>query len=284
MNAPVDTLIVAGDPLNPRRPDPHYERDTQAARDLGLTVTTIDHDLLARGGDPAAATRRVNAGHAIYRGWMLTASQYRTLCDALAERNTTMRTSGAAYRQAHELPGWYPTFTEHTPASVWNDQPAPPDDRLLDTLEPGPAIVKDYVKSMKHYWNEAAYVPDISDRAHLRRVVARLIELRGPDLAGGIVVRHYEQLQPGEIRSWWANGTCVTVTAHPDTPERPPDDDLDPTQVAAAVAALDNTFITVDFARATNGTWRVIEVGDGQVSDLPHNTDPRTLIAAVAGN
>lgn len=33
-----------------------------------------------------------------------------------------------------------------------------------------------------------------------------------------------------------------------------------------------------DLAQHTDGTWRVAEVGDGQVSDLPTGTDPTALL------
>ncbi len=33
--------------------------------------------------------------------------------------------------------------------------------------------------------------------------------------------------------------------------------------------------------KGADGAWRVIELGDGQVSDLPTTTDPGTFIAAV---
>jgi hypothetical protein len=38
----------------------------------------------------------------------------------------------------------------------------------------------------------------------------------------------------------------------------------------------------VDLARRTDGTWRVIELGDAQVSDRPATTPPETLICALA--
>jgi hypothetical protein len=40
-------------------------------------------------------------------------------------------------------------------------------------------------------------------------------------------------------------------------------------------------FVTTDLARRADGRWRVIEVGDGQVSDLPSTVDPADLIRAL---
>jgi len=39
--------------------------------------------------------------------------------------------------------------------------------------------------------------------------------------------------------------------------------------------------VTVDLALRTDGEWRVIELGDGQVSDRPASTPAEELIAAL---
>jgi hypothetical protein len=74
------------------------------------------------------------------------------------------------------------------------------------------------------------------------------------------------------------------VTAHPDTPNELPPADLDVTMLRRAVTALALPFVTVDLARRTDGTWRVIEIGDGQVSDRPASTPPADLINALPRN
>ncbi|MFD0528379.1 ATP-grasp domain-containing protein [Kitasatospora arboriphila] len=41
-------------------------------------------------------------------------------------------------------------------------------------------------------------------------------------------------------------------------------------------------FVTTDLARRADGAgWRVVEVGDGQVSDLPRGADAASLYAAL---
>ncbi|MEU5724260.1 ATP-grasp domain-containing protein [Micromonospora sp. NPDC047738] len=37
----------------------------------------------------------------------------------------------------------------------------------------------------------------------------------------------------------------------------------------------------MDLALRVDGVWRVVEVGDGQVSDRPGNIAPQALIAAL---
>ncbi|MEU4395580.1 hypothetical protein [Kribbella sp. NPDC023855] len=52
-------LLVPGDPLDPRRVDPHFAAQATAARDRGVAVARIDHDALSR---PDEAVAGVPAG------------------------------------------------------------------------------------------------------------------------------------------------------------------------------------------------------------------------------
>lgn len=40
-------------------------------------------------------------------------------------------------------------------------------------------------------------------------------------------------------------------------------------------------FVTVDLAQRSDGTWRVIELGDGQVSDRPAATEASAFLSAI---
>ncbi|MEV0115280.1 ATP-grasp domain-containing protein [Streptomyces sp. NPDC050844] len=263
------------------------------ARDLDHPIALIDHDALTA-GDATAAVARVpkGSGAAWYRGWMLTAGQYGALFDALAARGVTLVTSPKDYQRAHELPGWYGTFEPVTPRSVWlptapGTLPARPDLAAAATaLGGGPAVVKDYVKSRKHEWHEACFVPDLADTRRLASVVTRFVELQDESLTGGVVIRAFEDFRTsiGEARVWWVDGSPVLFTAHPDTPRLRPEPD--PDFVRPLVTALACRFVTTDLALREDGVWRVVEVGDGQVSDLPQGAEAGPLLQrlAAAGN
>jgi hypothetical protein len=110
---------------------------------------------------------------------------------------------------------------------------------------------------------------------------SRFRELREDDFSGGYVLRRFEDLTRAEVRTWWIGGACALITAHPDTPGAPPPADVDPAVIAPALAGLDLRFVTVDLALRADGVWRVVELGDGQVSDRPATTAPDELIAAL---
>lgn len=159
---------------------------------------------------------------------------------------------------------------------------------LAAGLPPGAAVVKDYVKSRKHEWDEACYVPDLADPEALRRVVGRFVALQDEFLTGGVVLRAFEsfvapQSTATEARVWWRDGEPRLITAHPDSPvvdvAEIPAPDLE--RVRAAVGALDCPFVTTDLALRADGDWRVVEVGDGQVSDLHREVDPALFVGLL---
>jgi hypothetical protein len=156
---------------------------------------------------------------------------------------------------------------------------------LTGTLASGAAIVKDFVKSRKHEWEQACFIPDVTDIAHATAVVTRMVELQEDTLNGGIVLRRFEEYRQEdgravEARVWWVDGVPVMVTAHPDTPGIVPQPQLD--AIGPLVTALGCPFVTTDLAQRTDGGWRVVEVGDGQVSDLPAGVDPTPLFEQLA--
>jgi ATP-grasp domain-containing protein len=244
-------LLVPRDPLAPRRADPHF-------------------------ADEAAAVRGVPAdGDAVYRGWMLRSERYAAMAGALARRGTTLRTSAAQYRTAHELPGCYAALEGLTPESRWA-----PEDPDSSWLGGGAAVLRDSTESLERSWGEACFVPDTSDAAAARRVADRFLELRGDDLVGGVVVRRFERFTGAEARTWWVGGRCALVTANPDTPDELPSG-VDVAPVADAVAGLALPSVTVDLVRRDDGAWRVVELGDGQVSDRPRSTPAADLVGAL---
>ncbi|GGU91357.1 hypothetical protein GCM10010211_67580 [Streptomyces albospinus] len=285
-------FLFSGDPLHPRRTDPHFADEAAAARSAGAVTSVLDHEALLA-GEATRAVARVprEAGPVWYRGWMLPAGRYTELAAALAGHGCRLLTSPAAYRTAHELPCWYGTFRALTPSSAWLPcaPGRPPEPATLARLAapftaPGrrrSLVVKDWVKSRKHEWQEAAYVPDAADTARLASVVGRFVALQEEFLTGGVVLRAFEDFDraAGEARVWWVDGEPVVTGPHPDTPDLRPAPDLD--HVAGAVRELGVRFVTTDLALRTDGVWRVVEVGDGQVSGLPAGADHRPLFAAL---
>lgn len=275
-------LVVPSSPLAPRRPDPHFADEYEAARDLGLERALVDHDALAAGDAVAGTSCLPDSDDVVYRGWMLNSERYAAFDAAVAARGSRLRTTGANYRSAHELPGWIDSVRAHTAETVWtNDDSLASFDEVCRKLGSGPAVLRDYVKSAKHDWDTAVYIPDVADLDGARPIATRFRELRGEDFAGGFVVRRFERYVTAEVRTWWVDGALSLATPHPDTPDDLPEDFSMPPGLAEGVASLSLPFVTTDLARRDSGEWRLIEIGDGQVSDRPGTCEPVALLRAV---
>ncbi len=267
-------------PLERRSPDPDWADEARAAREAGFEVELVDHDRLVAGEDPRV-DRRTGRTPAVYRGWMLRAEAYARLDERLGERGVDLVHDGTAYRTAHHLPEWYRYLRGRTPRSVWLpwDGALDPDGvrHALADLGSGAAVVKDYVKSAKHAWREATFLPDAGDLDAVLRVVRRFLEIQGEDLAGGLVFREWLALESGpggralEHRLIVLDGRLLAIGPHPDLAEAGEPPGAEPFLELAR--RVPGRFFAVDVARTTSGEAVVIEMGDGQVSTLPTGVD-----------
>ncbi len=274
-------LLVPADPLRPRRPDEHFADEAAAARELGVPVALVDHDAIAE--DAATAVSLVPQGDsvAVYRGWMLRPEHYAAMESALASRDVRLRTSAEHYREAHELPGWAEGAGGVTPRTCWTEGFGQSDfQEALARLGAREAVLRDYCKSLKHNWDEAMHIPDATNADSAWATAQRFLQLRGEDAAGGFVVREFEHFTGPEVRTWWVAGECILIGPHPDTADSPiPEPDL--TEVGPVVGALGQTFVSADLRRNIDGRWRLIEIGDGQVSDRPRSVPAAEFLTAI---
>jgi hypothetical protein len=284
-------VIFPSVPFGPREIDPDFEAEQIAAKRAGFATALVDHTRLMA-GDVAVSVARVpdRARTAVYRGWMLTPHQYSAMHAVLAARETNLLNSPDAYRTCHYLPESYPFILEHTPRSVWfpvERAHGLPLETLRAALVPfgdAPLIVKDYVKSQKHDWDEACFIPRASDLPAVERVASRFLKLQGEDLNEGLVFRAFVPLQivgkhpksgrplAAEFRIFWLDGAPLLshrywgdLTA--------PDLALDLERPLAALrpiaARIPSRFFTMDLAFLEDGSWTIVELGDGQVAGLP---------------
>jgi hypothetical protein len=286
-------IIFCADPLNNRKPDPEFLAEYSAAGEAGLERALISLETLIYSGDAAGAVRGVPRYEtqvlAVYRGWMLKPEQYSALYKALDERGVQLINDPAAYRHTHHLPESYPVIEPYTPRSVWLPVTLDtPIGDILDALAPfgdGPVIVKDYVKSQKHYWHEACFIPSASNRTQAESVIRRLLELQGDDLNVGLVFRQFVDFEPlgkhavsgmptaREYRVFYLDGVPLLSSpyweAGDDSGDVPPEN-----LFADAAQQVQSRFFSMDVAKTRDGGWMIVELGDGQVAGLPTSVDP----------
>lgn len=114
-------------------------------------------------------------------------------------------------------------------------------------------FLKDYVKSLKT--GRGSFVHDPADAP---AVVAEMREYRGR-IEGGICVRRVEAFEPDSERRYFVLRGHGYASA---------DNEPVPEVVQLCAERVQSPFFSVDVARRRDGQLRVIEAGDGQVSDL----------------
>jgi hypothetical protein len=286
-------VLFCADPLNARHPDESYRREAIAATDAGFGVDLIRIERLVDDADANGAIRSVRLAQgnetAFYRGWMLSPAQYSSLYSSLRARDITLVNTPEQYRHCHYLPHWYSTLEGQTPRSIWlHASELHEPGRLAAALAPfeaSPLIVKDYVKSRKHDWAEACFIPAANDFAAVERVVHRFIELQGDALAEGLVFREFVALRSAgshpksgmplaqEYRLFFLDGRCLTVAEYWESTEYGGAELVPIDHFTALASRIASRFFTMDVALTHDGRWIVVELGDGQVAELPARVD-----------
>lgn len=241
-------LLYPCDPFNKRQADEAYVEEFIAAQAAGLQCSLYsaeDFELGKFKPQPPLQEGEV----VIYRGWMLRPEAYQQLVQAIAESGACALTSTAQYRLCHYLPEWYPHCKEFTPESIFV---APGADyaRAVAGRNWPAYFIKDYVKSLTTSRGSVAVTPqDIAD------IVALIEKYRG-QIEGGICIREFEELQAEtEERYFVFQGKAYGR------------DGIVPEILDLIAQRIHSPFYSVDIVLAANGIPRVIELGDGQVSD-----------------
>jgi hypothetical protein len=219
-----------------------------AVRDAGYSASLCP-DAVIQDNKPL---RNVPTGvTVVYRGWMLNAKEYARLAEAIGHASAAPLTSTDSYLAAHHLPNWYPLVAEFTPETRvlacdadWESE--------LRSLGWEAFFIKDYVKSLKTSRGSI-----VRDPAEIGAVVEEMERFRG-EIEGGLCVRRVEPfITDSERRYFVIDGKAFS-----------PDGQPVPDLVRQVAPRIPSAYFSVDVIRREDGALRVVEVGDGQVSDL----------------
>lgn len=268
--------------------EPDYEDEKKFATKAGFSFSLISFEELADGNISKAlkfVKKPEMVEWAIYRGWMLNPTQYKSLYDALLKINIQLINTPTEYQNCHYFPDSYNKIKSKTPKSNWITELS--NKKILElTNEFGenPIIVKDFVKSEKHHWEEACFIPNASDTERVNFVVNKFIELRGDSLNEGLVFRQYEELEfltnhsksnmplTKEFRVFFARKKLVNIFNYWDEGVYG-EMDFKLDAFIEIAQNIESNFFTMDIAKKKDGDWIIIELGDGQVAGLPENAN-----------
>lgn len=186
----------------------------------------------------------------LYRGWMLTPSEYTRLYNAVINNGAMMLTSPEQYEYCHYLPRWYESLKAFTPETLFFLEQDDIERELRQRGWTG-CFLKDYVKSLS---TDGGSV--ITDLSQIPEVIAKMKKYRGL-VEGGLCARRLEPfLHETEQRYFVFRGKAFSV------------DGKIPDVVEKVTERVSSPFFSVDVIQRSDGVLRLVELGDGQVSDL----------------
>ena len=257
--------------MNPKKLDETFRDQVTALSTAGYNyaVVSLEDDTITSLPNYSTPFKQ---DRVIYRGWMLNEAQYGLLEGLVDWYGGKLRTSKEQYIYTHYIPNWHVMLSDMTAETlVFPIETIDFDDtdelwdrffeRNLRKTGWRECFVKDYVKSLK-----TAGGSMIRSAADLHRVVEEMQKFRGT-IEGGLCIRQFEEYIPQtEVRFFVVNGkvfspkidTNFNIVA--DTSYLP--------MVNEVAGRITSPFYSVDIAMRADFTPRVVECGDGQVSDL----------------
>lgn len=220
-------------PYQPRTVDPMWAPEYDWARAQGLATGLVDMD-----NDRVWFPTPARPTRALYRGWMLTAAEYEQLARLLP-----LAVAPADYLASHLATGWYKAVAAHTFPSRFLTEPA-----VLDFAAGRRYFVKGLVKS----FGEGSVLTN-------QQQLAGFWQRHELPAGTPLFVRDFAALKPASERRFFVVRGQIFGSGGAMLPEL----------LQAAIAALQlRLFYSFDVAETLAGQSVLVEVGDGQVSDL----------------
>jgi hypothetical protein len=257
-------FLFSASPLDPKMIDEAFQDQAIALKQAGFNTSVISFETERIYANPGLSADEP----VVYRGWMLSENEYNVLTYQVSLKGGTLLTSKEQYYATHYIPNWYPRLMTLTAETIiFTDMVNLADDvsvYLEEQKDMGfrKFLLKDFVKSLKTGGTSVVTLP-----AQVPAVLENMEKYRG-SIEGGVCVRFWEDFVPGsEKRFFVINGKFHGQDYSFDTRAM---------SILIRVAReIESPFFSVDLAQRTDGLFRVVEIGDGQVSDLVGWTDER---------
>lgn len=244
-------FLFPSDYFNSKKVDEAYLEQVGCLQNIGFKTSVICLEALVSKSSKIFPMPESGA-KLIYRGWMVTPDDYSLLINAVRNAGGEALISHDEYLATHYLPNWYPLIRDLTPETYFFSV----DDNLesaLNGLGWNKFFIKDYVKSLK-----TSIGSIINQPSAIKTVVSQMQKFRS-SIEGGLCVRQVEDfILETEKRYFVIQGKSFAPLLDEEIPEI----------VEECAKRIDSKFFSVDVVERRDGCKRVVEIGDGQVSDL----------------
>lgn len=215
------------------------------------------------------------------RGWMLNDKNYEIFYNKLLDRNIKLITTPQEYCNMHLFPNVYEYIKEDTPKTLVYPEGCDVDLSQIKSCFKK-FLIKDYVKSEKGTDFPTFFDNSISDD-EFNRWLKIFKEYRANLFTGGFCIKEFVDLKKygnctNEWRVFYMNKNIVSVSKNSLQPDYV---NNVPNELIEKYKNLPSPFYTVDYAELEDGTWKILEAGDGQVSGLSPNQDAESFFRTI---
>lgn len=270
----VDMILFPSSFFSITKVDEDLQKEYDAVRATGLFRTVLfGYDKWFHEGRLIVRDEPEEEHLAVYRGWMMKPDQYERFYNLLLDKNIRLVTGPEQYNLMHIFPNVYESVKDDTAKmEVYPLHTQINVEHLKEAFQK--FMVKDYVKSVK-----GTEFPKFFDQSITQHDFDRWMEVfykyRGDLLTGGICIKEYLDLKhygehTNEYRVFYINHEIATVcrnSGQGNYAQKPPQ------ELLGKYRNLGSPYYTVDFAELSDGTWRIMEAGDGGVSGLSEDQD-----------
>lgn len=268
----VETILFPSAFYDETRVDPDLQREYDAACTLFKPVL-FGYDRWLAEGKLVLHPKPDSIQAAVYRGWMFKPEKYRRLFEQLLENNIRLVTSPGEYELMHVFPNIYPRVREDTARILLF--PLHEKINIQEIISSFPRfMVKDHVKSVKGT-SFPSFFDSATTQEELDQYMDIFYQFRGDLLTGGICIKEYLELKrygksTNEYRVFYIDHTPATIcrnSCQGNFTTEPPK------ELIEKYRDLESVYYTLDFAELADGTWKILEAGDGSVSGLSEGQD-----------
>lgn len=242
-------IIYPDDYSKTGKPDEAFEQEYHCAQMLNIHCLLLSSEDMALGKYKFSHPFKSDSP-VIWRGWMLNKDEYQQLYDAVNTHGGQMLETPEDYIQNHHIAGWYEKCKEFTPKTVITTMDTD-FESLTNQLQWPAYFVKDYVKSLTTTRGSIAKNAD-----EIKEILKLIAQYRG-NIEGGVSLRYVEEfINENERRYFVLNKKIFSA------------DDEVPEFVKKVAQHINTPFYSIDVVKNAVGELRLVEIGDGQVSDI----------------
>jgi hypothetical protein len=278
----ISTILFPSSYFDVRKVDEDLQNEYEAVINTGRWNTIFfDYHKWVNEGKIVLSEDVPQSIMAVYRGWMMKADQYLEFYMALLKEGIRLITVPEEYIFFHHFPNIYALIKKDTPRTISVSLESTYQIKDIQK-EFDRFMVKDYVKSVKGTDFPKYFTKDTTEE-EFAKAMESFYKYRGELMSGGLCFKEYVDLKKygdktNEYRVFYVDHEIATTSRNSLQPNYTPEP---PIELIDKYRGLPSVFYTLDFAELTDGSWKILEAGDGSVSGPSEGQDLEAFYRAL---